>query len=86
MQLPVATYVYADDPISQAGVVSQLRGRPEIRVVDAAHLDEAAVAVVVADVLNEEVVRVLRALATRLRSAHRAGRQGGGRQHAGHRG
>jgi DNA-binding NarL/FixJ family response regulator len=62
MQLPVATYVYADDPISQAGVVSQLRGRPEIRVVDAAHVDDAAVAVVVADVLTDEVVRVLRAL------------------------
>ena len=38
MQTPVATYVYASDPISQAGVISQLRQRPEIRVVDAEHL------------------------------------------------
>ncbi|MEO5834000.1 MAG: LuxR C-terminal-related transcriptional regulator [Nakamurella sp.] len=62
MPTAVATYVYADDPISQAGVVSQLRTRPEIRVVDAAHLDEAAVAVVVADTVTDEVIRVLRAL------------------------
>src|ERR1700712_3050820 len=62
MQAPIATYVYASDPISQAGVVSQLRTRPEIRVVDAEHLDEAVVAVVVADALTDEVVRVLRAL------------------------
>jgi len=59
---PVATYVYASDPISQAGVISQLRQRPEVRVVDAEHLGEAVVAVVVADVLTDEVVRVLRAL------------------------
>src|SRR6188474_1293685 len=61
-QEPVATYVYAGDPISQAGVISQLRQRPEVRVVDAEHLGEAAVAVVVADVLTDEVLRVLRAL------------------------
>src|SRR5664279_2719362 len=59
---PVATYVYASDPISQAGVVSQLRQRPEIRIVDAEHLGEAVVAVVVADMLTDEVLRVLRAL------------------------
>jgi DNA-binding NarL/FixJ family response regulator len=62
MHTPVATYVYADDPISQAGVVSQLRSRPEIRIVDSEHLGEAVVAVVVADLLTEEVLRVLRAL------------------------
>lgn len=62
MHTAVPTYVYADDPISQAGVVSQLRTRPEVRVVDAAHLDEALVAVVVADVVTPEVIRVLRAL------------------------
>ena len=35
MQPRVATYVYADDPILQAGMVSQLRGRPEIDIVEA---------------------------------------------------
>ncbi len=62
MHSPVATYVYASDPISQAGVIAQLRQRPEIKVVDAEHLGEAVVAVVVADVLTDEVLRVLRAL------------------------
>lgn len=59
---PVAVYVYASDPILQAGVISQLRMRPEVRVVDEAELDQAAVAVVVADVLDDDVLRVLRAL------------------------
>ena len=36
MSTAVATYVHARDPISQAGVVAQLRMRPEIRVVDTA--------------------------------------------------
>ncbi len=62
MTTPVATYVYASDPISQAGVISQLRARPEVRVVDAQHLGDAAVAVVVTDVLDDETLRVLRAL------------------------
>ncbi|MBA3338189.1 MAG: response regulator transcription factor [Geodermatophilaceae bacterium] len=62
MQVPVLAYVYASDPILQAGVISQLRTQPEVRVVDEAELDDAAVAVVVADVLDDEVLRVLRAL------------------------
>lgn len=62
MQRRVATYVYANDPILQAGVVCQLRMRPEITVVDAAGLDDAEVAIVVADALDDGVVRNLRAL------------------------
>ena len=62
MTAPVPTYVYASDPISQAGVISQLRARPEVRVVDAQHLGEAAVALVVTDELDDETLRVLRAL------------------------
>lgn len=62
MRPPVPTYVYADDPILQAGVVSQLRMRPEIAVVDAGHLDSAQVAVVVADILDDETARVLKAV------------------------
>jgi DNA-binding NarL/FixJ family response regulator len=58
----IPTYVYASDPISQAGVVSQLRPRPEILIVDDGELDRAQVAVVVTDVLDEESVRVLRAV------------------------
>ncbi len=58
----IATYVYASDPISQAGVVSQLRPRPEIWVVDESDLDRAQVAVIVSDTVDEECMRVLRAV------------------------
>jgi DNA-binding NarL/FixJ family response regulator len=56
----VATYVHARDPISQAGVVAQLRMRPEIRVVDSAA--EAAVGVMIADTVDEHTTRELRAM------------------------
>ncbi len=62
MQQRVCTYVYADDPILQAGVVSQLRLRPEIDIVAAAELSRANVAVVVADSLDAQTLRVLQAL------------------------
>ena len=54
----IATYVHGPDPISQAGVVSQLRSRPEVRVVEIP--EEAAVAVVVADHVDDATTRVLR--------------------------
>ncbi len=57
---PVATYVHARDPISQAGVVAQLRQRPEIKVVESA--PEATVAVMITDTLDEGSTRELRAL------------------------
>jgi DNA-binding NarL/FixJ family response regulator len=56
----VPTYVQSTDPISQAGVVSQLRMRPDVRVVD--DVDSARVAVVVTDVLDDESIRILHAL------------------------
>lgn len=58
----ILTYVHCTDPISLAGVVSQLRVRPEVRVVEELDLDQAAVAVVVADQLDDETARVVRAL------------------------
>jgi DNA-binding NarL/FixJ family response regulator len=58
----IPTYVYAGDPISQAGVVSQLRPRPEVRIVDEADLDRARVAVLVTDGVDAESLRVLRAV------------------------
>lgn len=58
----IPTYVYAGDPISQAGVVSQLRPRPEIEIVEEADLVRARVAVVVTDVLDDTSLRVLRAV------------------------
>lgn len=62
MGQPISVYVYANDPILQAGVVSQLHGSPEVVVVDQAELDEANVAVVVTDLVDDTVLRVLRAM------------------------
>ena len=56
----VATHVHARDPISQAGVVAQLRMRPEIRVVETA--PQSAVAVMIADTVDEATTRELRAM------------------------
>jgi DNA-binding NarL/FixJ family response regulator len=58
----VSVYVYANDPILQAGVGSQLRGSPELVVVDQSELDQADVAIVVADLVDETVLRILRAI------------------------
>jgi DNA-binding NarL/FixJ family response regulator len=62
MTRPVSTYVHASDPISRVGVVSQLRGRPEVRVLDEMSVDEAEVALVVTDVLDEDACHVMRGL------------------------
>ena len=62
MSTPILTYVHGSDPISRAGVISQLRARPEIRLVHEMEVDEAAVAVVVTDVLDDDTARTMRAL------------------------
>lgn len=62
MQRRVSTYVYADVPILQAGVISQLRMRAEIEVVEAADLAAVDVGITVADVLDDETIHILRAL------------------------
>jgi DNA-binding NarL/FixJ family response regulator len=58
----IPVWVYARDPISQAGIASALRGRPEVWVNDSADVDGAAVALVVADEVDEETLRVMRAV------------------------
>jgi DNA-binding NarL/FixJ family response regulator len=55
-------FVYAEDAVLQAGVAAQLRRRPEILVVDDGELDTAAVAVVVADLIDSATVAVIRAI------------------------
>ncbi len=62
MTSAIPTYVHCTDPISLAGVISQLRTRPEVRVVEELDVDQAAVAVVVADQLDDDTSRVVRAL------------------------
>jgi DNA-binding NarL/FixJ family response regulator len=57
----IGVRVVARDPISEAGVASQLRPRPEVRVLGPAEADEATVAVVTVDEVDEEAITVLRA-------------------------
>jgi DNA-binding NarL/FixJ family response regulator len=62
MQRRVSVYVYGDDPILQAGVISQLRMRPEIEVVESGDLSGVDVGIAVADALDDETLRILRSL------------------------
>ncbi len=58
----VAVFVYASDPISYVGIAGQLRQCPEVELVEDADPDAADVAVVVADEVNDETARVIRAI------------------------
>ncbi len=58
----IPVFVYARDPISEAGLVSQLRNYSEVWVVEESQLDLAAVAVVVADQVDEETLRAIKAI------------------------
>lgn len=58
----IPVYVYARDQITQSGTAAQLRGRPEVCVVEEEDIDGAAVAVIAADESDEETVRVVRAI------------------------
>jgi len=58
----IPTYVYANDPISQVGVVSHLRSRPEVVVVAEGEIERAQVAVVVTDTVDDAALRVLKAV------------------------
>lgn len=62
MPVPIRTYVHCSDPISLAGVIAQLRTRPEVRIVEELDVDRAHVAVVVTDQLDDDTARVVRAL------------------------
>ena len=56
----VSVSVHARDPISEAGVASQLRPRPEVRVVRSDEGDLADVAVIVVDAVDDDAVQLLR--------------------------
>ncbi|MGH2732387.1 MAG: LuxR C-terminal-related transcriptional regulator [Actinomycetota bacterium] len=58
----IPVFVYARDPISEAGLVSQLRNCSEVWVVEEGQLDSAAVAVVVADQVDTETLRAITAI------------------------
>lgn len=58
----VPVFVYARDPISQAGIAAELRGRPELEVLSETEVDQADVAVVAADEVDDETLRVIKAI------------------------
>jgi len=58
MTSPIRVRVHASDRLSEAGVTAELKQWPEVRVV--ADDDDADVAVVVADDVDEEAVRMIR--------------------------
>jgi DNA-binding NarL/FixJ family response regulator len=58
----VRVFVFGEDGISQAGVATQLRSRPDILIVDDADIDSAEVAVVIVDGLDESGARTVRAI------------------------
>lgn len=57
-----SVFVYAEDLLLEAGLVSQLRARPELVLVGESELGQAAVALVAADTTDEPAIRVVRAL------------------------
>jgi DNA-binding NarL/FixJ family response regulator len=62
MSRAISVFVFASDPLTQAGLRSELRSRPEIEVVAEAGLDAAAVAVVAADAMSDATVATVRAI------------------------
>jgi DNA-binding NarL/FixJ family response regulator len=59
---PITVKVHAPDPISEAGVASELRPRPEVRVIGSREPREARVAVVVADFVDDDTLALLRGI------------------------
>jgi DNA-binding NarL/FixJ family response regulator len=56
----VPVYVRARDPISAAGVIAELRPRPEVQVLSERDGDQARVAIIVVDAMDEDAVQMLR--------------------------
>ncbi|MER5704940.1 response regulator transcription factor [Micromonospora sp. NPDC002296] len=61
----VPVHLSSTDVISRAGVVSQLRPRPEVLLLDDAEADRAEVAVIITDGIDESSLRTLRAMRSR---------------------
>lgn len=62
MTTRVPVVVFAEDPVLRAGVVHQLRPRPEVEVLTPQQESQAAVSLVVVDEVDENAVRLLRRL------------------------
>lgn len=55
-------YVFSEDAISQAGMRAELRGQPDVGVVDESSIDDADVAVVLVDSVDEVAARAVRGI------------------------
>jgi DNA-binding NarL/FixJ family response regulator len=62
MTTRVSVVVYAEDPVLRAGVVHQLRSRPEVEVLAPQEESQAAVSLVVVDEVDDTAARLLRRL------------------------
>jgi DNA-binding NarL/FixJ family response regulator len=62
MRERVNVFLYASDPISQTGIAGQLRARPEVLLLEDGDVDRAEVALVVVDEIDDEAIRVVRAI------------------------
>jgi DNA-binding NarL/FixJ family response regulator len=60
MAEPIAVSVHAPDPISKAGIVAQLKERPEVRIVS--DHEQPVVTIVVAEEIDDESLRSMRAV------------------------
>lgn len=58
----IAVEVDAPDPILRAGVVAEVSARPELRLVEKGERAPARVALIVADDVDEDVIRLVKAL------------------------
>ncbi|WP_031488077.1 response regulator transcription factor [Streptomyces bicolor] len=58
----IPVFVHADDPISQVGVTGTLRERPEVLVLGPHEKDQAKVALVVSNAVDDQTLQVLRSL------------------------
>jgi DNA-binding NarL/FixJ family response regulator len=59
MNVRTPVFVYADDPVSQAGLEQLLRASTEILVVGSGQIDEAQVAVIGTEEIDEDAVRTI---------------------------
>jgi DNA-binding NarL/FixJ family response regulator len=61
----IHVYIAMSDPVSRAGIASQLRAHHGLEIVDERELDAGVVALVVADQMDEEAAQTIRALKRR---------------------
>lgn len=59
MSVRTPVFVFADDPVSQAGLEQLLRMRPAIHVVASSQVDEAEVAVIGTEEIDDDAVRTI---------------------------